>query len=141
MADPRNELADIIGPAAPDVAAAGSSLLPWGTAGLACGTGLALAVWLWRRRRPARVLRGLASAVAQRQDAVPALATRLDAWARTRYRLPRLDAARGPSGLDPAVWADWVHTLAQLRFAPPQPDGYAALAALCGTARAWERHV
>ncbi len=141
MADPRSELADIIGPAAPDVVAAGSSPLLWGAAGLACVAGIAGAAWLWQRRRPARVLRGLASAVALQQDPVQALAARLDAWARTRYRLPRLDAARCPSGLDPAVWADWATTLTQLRFAPPQPDGYAALMALCDTARAWERHV
>jgi hypothetical protein len=141
MADPRNELADIVVPAAPDVAASGSSLLLWGAAGMACVAAIAVAVWLWQRRRPARALRGLASAVALRQDTVQALAARLDAWVRARYRLPRLDAARCPSGLDPAVWADWVYALTQLRFASPQPDGYAALTALCDTARAWERHV
>jgi hypothetical protein len=141
MADPRNELADIIAPVAPDVAASGSSLLLWGAAGMACVVAIALAAWLWRRRRLARALRGLASAVARRQDSVQALAARLDAWTRARYRLPRLDTARCPSGLDPAVWADWATTLTQLRFAPPQPDGYAVLAALCDTTRAWERHV
>lgn len=141
MADPRNELADIIVPAAPDVVATGSSLLLWGAVGLACVVGIAGTAWLWQRRRPARALRRVAVAVALRQDTVQALAARLDAWARTRYRLPRLDAERCPSGLDPAVWADWATTLTQLRFAPPQPDGYAVLTALCGTARAWERHV
>lgn len=141
MADPRNELADIIVPAAPDVVATGSSLLLWGAVGLACVVGIAGVAWLWQRRRPACALRRVAVAVAQQQDTVQALAARLDAWVRARYRLPRVDAARCPSGLDPAVWADWVNTLTQLRFASPQPDGYAALTALCDTARAWERHV
>lgn len=141
MADPRNELADIIVPAAPDVVATGSSLLLWGAVGLACVAAIALAAWLWQRRRPMRALRGLASAVALQRDTVQALAARLDAWTCARYRLPRLDAARCPTGLDPAVWADWATTLTQLRFAPPQPDGFAALASLCDTARDWERHV
>ncbi|MGB9128469.1 MAG: hypothetical protein WCB97_02380, partial [Thiobacillus sp.] len=71
----------------------------------------------------------------------PALAARLDAWARARYRLPRAVALQCPSGIDPAAWSEWVKALEQLRFAPPPPDGYAALAVLCETARAWERHV
>ena len=139
MADPRNELADIIVPAAPEIVATGSSLLLWGTVALACVVGIAGAAWLWQRRRPVRALRHVAAAVALRQDTVPALAARLDAWARVRYRLPRVDAAGSPSGIDPAVWAGWATTLTQLRFAPPPPDGYAALAALCETARDWER--
>ncbi len=140
MADPRNELADIVVPAAPEIVATGSSLLGWGAVGLACVACIAGAAWLWQRRRPARALRRLASAVARQQDTVPALAAQLDAWARARYRLLRVDAAQCPSGVDPAVWADWATTLTPLRFAPPQPDGYAALAALCDTARAWKRH-
>lgn len=142
MADPRNELADIIVPAAPEIVATGSSLPGWGAVvGMACVTLAAVAVWLWHRRRPARALRGLASAVAHQQDTVPALAARLDAWARARYRLSRVDAAQCPSGIDPAAWSGWAKALEQLRFAPSPPDGYAALAALCETARAWERHV
>lgn len=141
MADPRNELADIIVPAAPDVVAAGSSSLWWGTAGIACVACIAGAAWLWYRHRPARALRRLASAVAMQQDSVQALAARLDAWARARYRLLRVEAARCPSGLDAVAWADWADSLTRLRFAPPPPDGHAALAALCETARAWERHV
>jgi len=141
MADPRNELADIIVPAAPEIVATGSSLLLWAAVGGVCVACIAGAAWLWHRRRPARALRRVASAVARQQDTVPALAARLDAWARARYRLPRVDAARCPSGIDPAAWSEWVMVLEPLRFAPPPSDGYAALAALCETARAWERHV
>lgn len=141
MADPRNDLADIIVPAAPDVVATGSSLLGWGAVGMGGVACIAVAAWFWHRRRPARALRRVAAAVALRQDTVQALAARLDAWARARFRLSRVDAARCPSGIDPAAWADWAATLTQLRFAPSPPDGYAALAALCETARAWERHV
>lgn len=141
MADPRNELADIILPAAPDVVAAGSSLPWWGAAGMVCVACIAGAAWFWYRRRPARALRRLASTVATQQDSVQALAARLDAWMRARYRMIRVDAARCPPGLDATAWADWVNRLTRLRFAPPAADGYAALAVLCETARAWERHV
>ena len=140
MADPRTELADIIVPAAPELAAAGSSLLMWGAAGLAVAAGIAIAAWLWPRRRPARALRYLESAVALRLDSVPALAARLDAWARARYGLNRVEATLCPPAMDPAAWADWTSRLLQLRFAPQQPDGYAELAALCETARIWQRH-
>ena len=85
------------------------------------------------------------SDVQQRQlralKATVSLAARLDTWARVRYRLPRVDALRRPSGVDPAAWSEWVKALEQLRFAPSPSDGYAALAALCETARDWERHV
>jgi hypothetical protein len=141
MADPRTELADIIVPAAPAMVATGGSLLSWGAVAVGCVACAAGALWWWQRRRPARALRRLASVVAQRQDSVPALAAQLDAWARARFRLARLDAARCPGRLDAAAWADWSNALTQLRFAPPQPDGYDALAVLCETARAWERHV
>lgn len=143
MSDPRTELADIIVPAAPAMAAAGGSPLLWGAVAVAvgCVAGAAAAIWWWQRRRPARALRRLASAAARQDDSVQALAARLDAWARARFQLPRLDAARCPGGLDAAAWADWANALTQLRFAPPQPDGHAALGALCEAARAWERHV
>lgn len=141
MADPRTELADIIVPTAPDFAATASNLpMDWG-AGLAIAAGIALAIWLWQRRRPARRLRRIASAAALRLDSVPVLAARLDAWARARYGLSRVQATLCPPALDPAAWADWTRRLLQLRFAPPQPDGYAELAALCETACAWDRHV
>lgn len=142
MADPRNELADIIVPAAPEIVATGSSLPGWvPLVGILCVALAAVAVWLWHRRRPARALRRMAAAVADRQDGVPALAARLDAWARVRYGLPRMDAASCPSGVESDAWADWAKTLTQLRFAAPQPGGFAALARLCEAARAWERHV
>ena len=142
MADPRNELADIIVPAAPAMAApAGHSLWLWAAVGLACVAGVMLLAWLWHRRRPARALRAIAAAAAQQRGTPPALAARLDAWARMRFRLTRLDAASCPPGLDPAVWSDWVETLEPLRFGPPQPDGFAVLVGLCESARPWKRHV
>ncbi|MBU1263859.1 MAG: hypothetical protein KJ946_04480, partial [Gammaproteobacteria bacterium] len=56
MADPRNELADIIVPAAPEavVAAVSNSLFLWAALGLVGLAAVALLAWLWRRRRPAR---------------------------------------------------------------------------------------
>jgi hypothetical protein len=142
MADPRTELADIIVPAAPDAvaAAAGTSLLLWMAVVLAAVAGVALLAWLWQRRRPARALRAIAVAAAQRQGTPPVLAARLDAWARESFRLARVDAAICPPGLDPVVWSDWAQALVQLRFAPPPPDGYAMLVGLCECARPWSRH-
>jgi hypothetical protein len=141
MADPRNELADIIVPAAPAIAApAGHGLALWvavGLVGVAC---VMLLAWLWHRRRPVRTLYAIAVAAAQQQGTPPALAARLDAWARTRFRLVRMDAACCPTGLDPAAWSDWVKMLEHVRFAPPQPAGFVVLARLCERARAWRRH-
>jgi hypothetical protein len=142
MADPRTELADIIVPAAPDAVAVavGTSLLLWTAVGLAAVACVALLAWLWQRRRPARALRAIAAAAAQQQGTPPALAARLDSWARARFRLARVDAAICPPGLDPVVWSDWAQALAQLRFAPSPPEGYTALAGLCERARPWSRH-
>lgn len=141
MADPRNELADIIVPAAPDavVAAVSNSLFLWAALGLVGLAAVALLAWLWRRRRPARALRAIAAAAAQRQGTPPALAARLDAWARARFHLQRVDAAICPPVLDPVAWSDWVQALTHLRFAPPPPDGYTLLTALCERARPWSR--
>lgn len=142
MADPRDELADILVPAAPDavVAAAGDALLLCAALGLGGVVCVALLAWLWQRRRPARALRAIAAAAAQRQGTPPALAARLDAWARARFHLQYVDAAICPPGLDPVVWSDWAQALTHLRFAPPPPDGYTLLAALCERARPWRRH-
>jgi hypothetical protein len=141
MADPRNELADIVVPAAPAIATpATHNLWLWvavGLAGVAC---VMLLAWLWHHRRPVRALHAIAVAAAQQQGTPPALAARLDAWARTRFRLTRVDAASNPPGLDPAVWSEWVKTLEQVRFAPPQPAGFVVLARLCERARPWRRH-
>ncbi|MHB0918864.1 MAG: hypothetical protein ACYC1G_13925 [Thiobacillus sp.] len=141
MADPRNELADIIVPAAPEavVAAVSNSLFLWAALGLVGLAAVALLAWLWRRRRPARALRAIAAAAAQRQGTPPALAARLDAWARARFHLQRVDAAICPPVLDPVAWSDWVQALTHLRFAPPPPDGYTLLTALCERARPWSR--
>jgi hypothetical protein len=127
MADPRNELADIIVPAAPAIAApAGHGLALWvavGLVGVAC---VMLLAWLWHRRRPVRTLYAIAVAAAQQQGTPPALV--------------RMDAACCPTGLDPAAWSDWVKMLEHVRFAPPQPAGFVVLARLCERARAWRRH-
>lgn len=142
MADPRNELADIITPAAPAMTVpAGHGLLWWVAVGLMCVSAALLLAWLGQRRRPARKLAAIAAAAAQQQDTPVVLAGRLDAWARMRFRLARVDAANCPAGLDPAKWANWVATLAQLRFAPSRPDAYAVLGRLCESARSWRRRV
>ena len=142
MADPRNDLADIIVPSTPAMAAsAGHSLLLWAAVGLASVVCVMLLAWLWHRRRPVRALHAIAAAAAQRQGTPPALAARLDAWARMRFRLARVDAARCPPGLDPAMWSDWAMALEQVRFGPTQPDSFAVLARLCESARPWGRRV
>jgi hypothetical protein len=141
MADPRTELADIIAPVAPATVAAGRSLAGWGVAALAAVACIALAAWLWHRRRHHRALRRIAAAAGLQQAPVPALAAQLDAWARARLGLARIEAAQCPPGHDPGAWAEWATRLTQLRFAPSQPDAYADLAALCETARVWKRHV
>jgi len=142
MADPRNELADIIVPLAPEVAATagGGALLPWALAAVAVIACIVLAAWLWHRRRPLRVLNAIALAAAHQQNSPSALAARLDAWARMRFRLAWLEAANCPAGLDADAWSSWARTLEQLRFAAPRPDGFEELAALCERARQWSRH-
>lgn len=142
MADPRNELADIIVPVAP-AAVSGASVLPLWTmaAGLAAVICIVLLSWWWHRRRFVRALQAIASAVVQQQGAPDMLAGRLDAWARSRFGLDRLEAAASPPGVDADVWTAWVNALMQLRFAPASPDGWNDLAALCKTARQWSRHV
>ena len=141
MADPRNELVDVIVPVAPEMTASASSLPLWmwavGLLGVAC---VALMIWQWHRRRFARTLRTIAVAVAQQQGTPIELAARLDAWARARFQLTRLDAASCPQGPEAADWSDWVHALTQLRFAPSPPGAMDDLAALCETARQWKRH-
>lgn len=142
MADPRNELADIIVPVAPEVAvtAGGGNLLPWVLVAVALIACIVLAAWLWHRRRLLRVLNAIAVAAVRRQASPAALAARLDAWARIRFQLARLDAANAPAGLDADAWSSWAESLEQLRFAAPKPDGFEELAALCARARQWTRH-
>ena len=142
MADPRNELADIIVPAAPVAAASvgSGSLLLWVAVALIAVAASALLAWLWHRGRSARALRAIGAAATQRQGNAPALAARLDAWARLHFQLARLDAGRAPEGVDPVLWLHWVKSLEQLRFGPQSSDGFAVLTHLCESARAWRRH-
>lgn len=140
MADPRNELADIIGPVAPPLVATGDALPAWLLPLLAALlAGVAIALWLRRRGRLARVLRDIARDAAHARQRVPELAARLDAWARARFRLGRVEPAVVPPGLDTAAWSAWAEALAALRFAPEDADGYAKLASLCDAARRWSR--
>lgn len=142
MADPRNELADIIVPVAPAVVSDASGLPLWAmAAGLAAVVCLVLAIWWWHRRRFSRRLQTIARAVAQQQGTPADLAGFLDAWGRSRFQLPRLDAAICPQGIGAVAWTDWVNALLALRFAPSPPSGWDDLAALCETARQWNRHV
>lgn len=141
MPDPRQELADIVPPVPPEaLAAAGSGAAGWGIAVLGLAVLAAGLVWYWRRGRAARELRAIAAAAVAQQGTPAALAGRLDAWARARFRQTRLDAAQAQASVAAADWADWVETLARLRFAPARSDDHAALAALCERARAWSRH-
>lgn len=142
MADPRNELADIVVPVAPAIAANASRLPVWvWAAGLLGVAGVMLMVWLWRRRRFARSLRAISAAVARQQGTQVEIARKLDAWARRRFNLSRLEAAHSPPGLDPHNWSDWVNALTSLRFAPSQTGGMEDLAGLCATAQAWKPYV
>ena len=141
MADPRNELADIIAPVAPEMTARTIGLPLWVWAvGLISAVCVVLVAWQWHRRRFARALRTIAVEVGRQEGTPVELAARLDTWARARFQLARLDAASCPPGLDAAGWADWVHALTHLRFAPSPPVGMDDLAALCETARQWKRH-
>jgi hypothetical protein len=140
MADPRNELADIVAPAAPVVTGAGDvAWMPWAAGGVTALLAAALLIGVWYRRRPARALRKLATAIARREDSLAALAARLDAWTRARFRLARVAATQPPAGVDAGGWAAWSETLARLRFAPPGAASYDELADLCRRAREWKR--
>jgi hypothetical protein len=139
MADPRNELADIVVPVAPAMTGGGGGLSPWVWAlALLGAAGVALVIWQWRRRRFVRSLRAIAGAVERQRDTPIDLSSRLDGWARARFQMTRLDAKNGPPGLDANGWSDWVDSLTRLRFAAPSSDGFEGLAALCETARHWK---
>lgn len=142
MADPRNELADIVVPAAPAVPdAADVAWLPWTAGGVIALLAVALLAVGWYRSRSARALRKLATVIVRREDSVPALAARLDAWTRARFRLTRVEASQPPAGVDLAEWAAWAGSLARLRFASPEGASYDELADLCRRVRDWKRHV
>ena len=141
MADPRNELADIVVPVAPAVPGAGDvAWMPWEVGGLIALVAVVLLVGVWYRGRPLRALRKLSAEITGKHDSVPALAGRLDAWTRTRFLLSRVEATQPPAGVDPAGWAAWAGTLARLRFASPEGASYDELADLCRRVRDWQRH-
>jgi len=141
MADPRNELADIVVPTAPGVPGAGDvAWLPWAVGGSIALIAVALLVGVWYRGRALRALHKLAAEVAGRHDSVPVLAARLDAWTRARFRLARVEATQPPAGVDPAKWAVWAGTLARLRFASPEGASHDELADLCRRVGDWKRH-
>ncbi len=141
MADPRNELADIVVLVAPAMTASAGGF-PWWVwaAGLLGVAGVMLMVWQSRRRRFARSLRAISAAVARQQGTPVEIASLLDTWARGRFKLSRLDAAHCPQGLDRDNWSVWVNALTHLRFAPSPPGGMKDLAGLCATAQAWKPH-
>ena len=143
MADPRNELADIVVPLAPTASAAASGASLWwavaALVGVACVV-LAIIVW-WVRQRFARSLRAITRAVARQQGSPDVLAGLLDAWARGRFRMVRLEASHGPKAIAADAWADWVNDLSALRFAPVSANAWDALSRLCETARQWKTHV
>lgn len=142
MADPRDELADIIVPVAPASVPDASAMPLWTmAAGLAAVICIVLLSGWWHRRRFVRALQAISSAVMQQLGAPDMLAGRLDAWARSRFGLDRLEAAASPQGVDADVWTAWVNALARLRFAPASPGNWNDLAALCKTARQWSGHV
>ena len=142
MADPRTELADVVVPVAPAMTAHAGGLPVWvWAAGLLGVAGVMLMVWQWRRRRCARSLRAISAAIARQQGTPGEIAHTLDAWARDRFNLSRLEAAHCPQGLDPHTWSDWVNALTTLRFAPSPPGGMEDLTTLCRSARHWKPHV
>ena len=142
MADPRNELADIVVPLAPTLTqAAGGRSLWWVVAGLVGVVVVVLVFGWWHRRRFVRSLQAIAHVAAQQQGSPDELAGLLDVWARGRFRMIRLEAKLSPTGLDGDVWAEWVNALFFLRFAPALPDGWDKLSRLCETAQQWKPHV
>lgn len=143
MADPRNELADIVVPLAPTAThTVASASMGWVVAGLVAIAGLALlAGWWWHRRRFVRSLDGICGAVSRRQGSPDTLARLLDVWARGRFDLVRLDASQCPPSVSAEEWADWVDAVSAVRFAPLPLDAWDALSRLCESARQWKRHV
>jgi hypothetical protein len=117
MPDPHKDLAEIIEPAAPPVAAAPADHTPSLALAFASLAPLLAAAWFWRRRAPLRALRRLS-----RAPDVAAAAAEL-------ARLMQSRAAPQP----------WRRELERLRFARPAPDAAATLARLCREAEAFVR--
>jgi len=140
MPNPHTDLADIVTPLPPPLAPAATDGLQTGgatAAGIAVAMLLAWIFWHWRRRDSRRALLRILAA-AERERGEPAvLAAQLDAWVRRHYKLAQTCAAQGPQAVDAQAWAGWVHTLERIRFAVPEAEQHAALAALCRSARTW----
>lgn len=138
MADPRDELADIVVPLAP-AAAQAPDAVPW-VALAAALIVLAALAWFTLRRHRRRFARGLdriGAAVARREGRPDALAGQLDRWARARYGLARLDPGCVPASVARDDWVAWVDDLAALRFGPASDAHWEALARLHARATLW----
>lgn len=141
MADPRNELADIVVPLAPTLTqAADGGVLWWIVAGLVGVVVVAMVFGWWHRGRFVRSLQAITHAVARQQGTPDVLAGLLDAWARGRFRMIRLEVLRSPNAMAADEWAEWVNALSSVRFAPVPPDAWDTLSHLCETAQQWKRN-
>ena len=144
MADPRDELADIVVPVAP-TASAGADASVWIAGGVVAVVTIVaivavLAALRWRRRRFVRRLSGLCDAVARRGDQPEKLASLIDAWARERFGVRRLDPNQPGAAINAREWNEWTAALAELRFAPASDAAWEVLAQLCARARSWPPH-
>ena len=140
MPNPHTDLADIVTPSPPPplARAAIDSLQTGGVAaGVIVAMLLAWIFWHWRRRASRRALLRILAAAEREQGEPAALAAQLDAWARRHFKMALMCAAQGPQAVDAQAWASWVHSLERIRFAAPEADQHAVLAALCRSARAW----
>ncbi|MDD5390418.1 MAG: hypothetical protein PHD37_13810 [Gallionellaceae bacterium] len=109
MPDPHKDLAEIIEPSAPPVAAARADYAPLFLLAAVVVLLVVIAWWFWRRRAPLRALRRLARSPDTQAGAAG---------------LARLTEGR-------AVPESWRMDLERLRFARPAPDAAATLARLC----------
>jgi hypothetical protein len=140
MPNPHTDLADIVTPLPPPLAPAAIDGLQMGgfmTAGIVAAVLLAWAFWHRRRRASRRALLRILAAAERGQDEPHVLAAQLDAWVRRHFKLVLTCAAQGPQTVEASDWTRWVHSLERIRFAVPEADRHAALAALCRSARAW----
>jgi hypothetical protein len=109
-------LAPLIEPA-PPAAPAATTLPPLGAAGLGLALVAAIALGMWQRQTPRRMLRRV------EQSIDPAAGAELLAdWARRHA---------------PHAGSAWRQALERLRFGPPRPDAATELIRLCQEAEQW----